>query len=184
MAVRSGVLVAMLTGAALTTVVVLGLQANANVPPALRSPGPPAAAEATEAVAAPERPGPRGLPARSGSGERVVYSLEQDRVWLVDARGGVRRVFRVVPGAVDPAPGRYTVTSRSRHGVGADGAPIEHVVRFAEVEGVVIGFSAPRAGTAVAGSPAPGTGGIREAGPDGLAVWDFAVLGARVVVVR
>ncbi|MGW0603038.1 hypothetical protein [Streptomyces sp. NPDC002644] len=181
MAVRSGVLVGVLTGAALTTVVVLGLQANANVPPALRAPGPPAAAGTAPA---PEPPGPRGLPARSGRGERVVYSLGQDRVWLVDARGGVRRVFRVVPGAVDPAPGTYTVTSRSLRGVGADGAPIEHVVRFADVRGVVVGFSAPRGGGAVAGTPAPGTGGIREARPDGLAMWDFAVLGGRVVVVR
>jgi hypothetical protein len=181
-AVRSGVLVAGLTGAALTTVVVLGLQAEANVPPALRSPG--AQAAASRAPAPPERPGPRGLPARSGSGERVVYSLGQDRVWLVDAREDVRRVFRVVPGAVDPRPGRYAVTSRSLRGTGADGAPIEHVVRFAEVKGVVVGFSAPRDGTAVAGRPAPGTGGIRQARPDGRAMWDFAVLGARVVVVR
>jgi hypothetical protein len=180
-AIRSGVLVGVLTGAALTTVVVLGLQAKANVPPALRSPGAPSAPKAVTAPA--ERPGPRGLPHRSGSGERVVYSLEQDRVWLVGPRDRVRRVFRVVPGAVDPAPGRYAVTSRSLRGVGADGAPIEHVVRFANVEGVVIGFSAPRGGTSVAGSPAPGTGGIREARPDGQALWDFAVLGARVIVV-
>ncbi|MEU3555983.1 hypothetical protein [Streptomyces fragilis] len=183
MAVRSGVLVAGLTGAALTTVVVLGLQAHAKVPPALRSPGAPAASRAA-AAPVPERPGPQGLPARSGAGARVVYSLGQDRVWLVDARGRVRRVFRVVPGAVDPAPGRYAVTSRSLRGTGADGAAIEHVVRFAKVRGVVVGFSAFRGGGPVAGSPAPGTGGIREARPDGAAMWDFATLGARVVVVR
>jgi hypothetical protein len=105
-------------------------------------------------------------------------------VWLVDGRGRVRRVFRVVPGAVDPAPGRYKVTSRSLRGTGADGAPIEHVVRFATVEGVVIGFGTPRDGGSVAGSPAPGTGGIRQARPDGRAMWGFAELGARVVVVR
>lgn len=181
MAVRSGVLVAGLTGAALTTVVVLGLQAHAKVPPTLRSPGAPAA---SRAPAPPERPRPQGLPARSGAGERVVYSLGQDRVWLVDARERVRRVFRVVPGAVDPAPGRYVVTSRSLRGTGADGAAIEHVVRFAKVRGVVVGFSASRDGGPVAGSPAPGTGGIREARPDGAAMWGFAELGARVVVVR
>ncbi|MDH6225505.1 hypothetical protein [Streptomyces sp. MJP52] len=182
MAVRSGVLVAMLTGAALTTVVTLGLRAHQEAPPAPRSPG-PASPAATGAAAAPERPGSRGLPARSGAGERVVYSLGRDRVWLVDARGGVRRAFRVVPGAVDPAPGRYAVTSRSLRGVGADGTPIEHVVRFADVRGVVVGFSAPRDGAPAAGGPAPGTGGIRASGPDGLAMWDFAVLGTRVVVV-
>ena len=88
---------------------------------------------------------------------------------------------------MDPAPGSYSVTSRSNAVTGSDGVPVEHVVRFATVDGVVVGFSAAVDGsTAPAPAPDPKvrTGGIREARADGDAMWTFATIGRTVVVVR
>lgn len=125
------------------------------------------------------------VPAGSGTGQRVVYALGQKRVWLVGADGKATRTFEVTPSTVSPAPGTYAVTSRRPQVVGSDGTPVEHVVLFHSVPGIVFGFSA-----AVDGSkPAPAasakkTGGIREARPDGDAMWAFAAKGTKVVVVQ
>jgi hypothetical protein len=113
-----------------------------------------------------------------------VYSVDDDRVWLVGPNGKVRRTFTVTPGSVDPPPGTYAVTSRSRTAIGTDGASIEHVVRFARVDGVVIGFSAAVDGSMRAPDPAVRTGGIRESRADGNAMWTFATIGERIVVIR
>ncbi|CAM5370129.1 Secreted protein OS=Streptomyces violarus OX=67380 GN=FHS41_002809 PE=4 SV=1 [Streptomyces violarus] len=82
-----------------------------------------------------------------------MYSLGGDRVWLVGEDETVTRTFGVHPSAVDPAPENYLVTSRSNAITGSDGVPIEHVVRFTSVDGVVIGFSA--AVTDPTAAPAP-----------------------------
>lgn len=182
--------VAGLTAAALAAVGFLGYRAAADAP---AGPG-GGTASADASVSAAGAPGPSGvrrapgtLPGDSGKGERVVYSLGEDRVWLVGARGRVRRTFTVTPGDVDPTPGVYFVTSRSHSVLGTDGTPVEHVVRFASEQGVTIGFSAA-VGKARPGSPADGeapkTGGIRESREDGAAMWGFATIGCRVVVVR
>lgn len=113
-----------------------------------------------------------------------MYSVAADRVWLVGADGKVTRTFAVTPGSVDPAPGTYPVTSRSNSVTGTDGTPIEHVVRFTSVDGVAIGFSAALDGSAPAADPAVRTGGIRESRPDGDAMWRFATIGEKVVVIR
>nr|WP_222108640.1 hypothetical protein [Streptomyces cupreus] len=166
------------------TVGFLAYQASANVPADLGRPH----TGSTPAVAASKAPRdkeqPAALPAGSGKGERVVYSVDDDRVWLVGADDKVRRTFEVDPGTVDPAPGVYTVTSRSNKVTGTDGVPVEHVVRFTSVGGVAIGFSAAVDNPA----PAPGntarTGGIRETRADGDAMWKFATIGHKVVVIR
>lgn len=93
------------------------------------------------------------LPTASGSGERVVYSVDDDRVWLVAANNRTERTFKVTPGTVDPGVGTYAVTSRSKAVTGSDGAQIEHVVRFTVVDGVAIGFSSAIDGST--GSPTP-----------------------------
>ncbi len=179
MAGTSSTIVAGLTAAALATVGYLGHRAAETVPPDLgrRTPGTPA--PAAKAPAAPTRP---RFP-RSGLGQRVVYSLGRDRVWLVNGNNTVRRTFGVSPSTVDPAPGSYRVTSRSGKVTGSDGVPVEHVVRFASVDGTVIGFSAAVDGSAPVLDPQERTGGIRETRADGTAMWRFATIGRTVVVV-
>ncbi|MFJ3665568.1 hypothetical protein ACIPSE_03835 [Streptomyces sp. NPDC090106] len=173
-----------LTAAALLTVGVLGYQASATVPAALtkehRSSLPAAAASKVPR----DKKHPSALPAGSGKGERVVYSVDDDRVWLVGENGRVTRTFKVDPGTVDPAPGSYWVTSRSNSVTGTDGTPIEHVVRFASVDTVTVGFSAAVDGAAPEPAPGAKTGGIRESRADGDAMWAFATIGRKVIVIR
>ncbi|MGC9495458.1 hypothetical protein [Streptomyces sp. WG7] len=176
-------LVTGLTAAALVTIGFLGHQASTSAPPdpgRVRASGTPAPG-ASKAPRDHRRP--EALPAGSGKGERVVYSVDDDRVWLVDPGDRVRRTFRVTPSGVDPAPGTYAVTSRSKRVTGSDGIPVEHVVRFTSVRGVVIGFSAAVDGSMAKPDPARRTGGIRETRADGDAMWRFATVGQRVVVV-
>ncbi|MFF1273781.1 hypothetical protein ACFVZC_10290 [Streptomyces marokkonensis] len=181
MAGTSSMIVAGLTAAALATVGFLGHRAAVTVPADLRHPaaGPAGAVRGTP----PHKDRGTALPARSGLGTRVVYSLDADRVWLVEESGEVRRTFGVSPSTVDPAPGTYRVTSRSGAVTGSDGVPVEHVVRFASVDGTAIGFSAAVDGSAPALDPRERTGGIRETRADGAAMWTFATIGRTVVVV-
>ncbi|MEU6816550.1 hypothetical protein [Streptomyces sp. NPDC046860] len=183
MAGTSSGIVAGLTAVAVTTAGFLAYQAHANVPASLRAPSASASPSVAATKAPRDRRHPTALPAHSGKGERVVYSVDDDRVWLVDDRGRVQRTFGVRPGGVDPAPGSYWVTSRSNAITGSDGVPVEHVVRFAAVDGVTIGFSAAvRDEPGASGSSR--TGGIREKRPDGDAMWRFATIGVPVVVIR
>lgn len=124
------------------------------------------------------------LPAFSGTGERVVYDLDRDRVWLMGADDEVERTFRVNPSSVDPKPGTYKVESRAPHVTGSDGVPVENVVRFATSQGTTIGFSAALDGSLPKAEPGRKTGGIRERREDGEAMWLFATIGTKVVVVR
>lgn len=153
MASSSSGIVAGLTVAALATVGFLAYQASASVPADLRKPHAARSPEVSTSKVARDRKDPGALPTGSGSGQRVVYSVDDDRVWLVDAGEKVKRTFRVTPGTVDPTPGAYTVTSRSNTVTGTDGLPVEHVVRFATVDDTTIGFSAPADGSA----PSPST---------------------------
>lgn len=179
----SSTFVAGLTSAALAVVGLLTFQASANAP---ADPAEPLRGSLPARTADGSPGGPAhhtGLPAGSGAGERVVYSLRADRVWLVGRHGRALRTFRVAPGSVDPPPGSYAVTSRSDAVTGTDGTPIEHVVRFTSVDDVPIGFSAALDGELPEPDPKVRTGGIRETVADGAALWDFAAIGCGVVVV-
>jgi hypothetical protein len=112
-----------------------------------------------------------------------VYSLDDDRVWLVGPDNKVQTTFAVTPGKVDPVPGTYAVTSRSKRVTGSDGVPVEHVVRFTSVEGVVVGFSAAVDDSPPQSDPGLRTGGVRESRADGDAMWRFATIGQQVVVI-
>ncbi|WP_189782230.1 hypothetical protein [Streptomyces capitiformicae] len=186
MASSSSGFVAGLTAAAIAAVGFLTYQASANVPDDLRKPSASEtpAAKQSKAPAEQEKDKAGALPESSGTGERVVYSLDEDRVWLVGASEKITRTFEVTPSTVDPTPATYTVTSRSAAVTGSDGTPIEHVVRFATVDGVVIGFSAAVDGSTPQPDPTTKTGGIRESRKDGKAMWDFAGIGTKVVVVK
>ncbi|MFF6949836.1 hypothetical protein ACFZAD_14420 [Streptomyces iakyrus] len=188
MSASSSGIVAGLTAAALATVGYLAHDAAEALPPGMGRPAQAGAAPAAGTTKAPRvRKDPTALPPGSGKGARVVYSLRGDRVWLVAGDEAISRTFEVEPSAVDPAPGTYSVTSRSNAVTGSDGVPVEHVVRFASVDGVIIGFSAAvneSAAPAPAPDPKVRTGGIRESRADGDAMWTFATIGRRVVVVR
>ncbi|MDH6623696.1 hypothetical protein M2271_001488 [Streptomyces sp. LBL] len=175
--------VAGLTAAALAGVGFLGYQTSADVPAGLGTPG--ASGSPPGAAAKPSRAerDRAALPAVSGAGERVVYALGGDRVWLVGRGNTVRRTFTVAPGSIDPAPGTYEVTSRLGSVTGTDGAPIEHVVLFTDVDGLPVGFSAAVDAAASPADPSVRTGGVRESRADGDAMWRFATVGAKVVVI-
>lgn len=176
----SGKFVAGLTAAALGVVAFLAYQANANAPDSL--------ARNRPGVASPEPSKAKEkkleLPARSGTGLRVVYALKAKRVWLVGEDNSVLRTYRVTPSTVDPPVGTYAVTSRSRQITGSDGVPVEHVVIFTESEGTVIGFSAAVDGSRPEPDPDAKTGGVRSSRADGKALWRFATVGVEVAVVK
>jgi hypothetical protein len=177
------VIVAGLTAAAVAAVGFLAFRASATVPAGFGA-EPRASSSPTASKAPRDEHHPTALPAGSGAGERVVYSVDDDRVWLVGTGDEVRRTFRVTPGTVDPAPGTYAVTSRSSAVTGTDGVPVEHVVRFTSVDGVSIGFSAAVGPATRTPGPSARTGGIRESRADGDAMWRFATIGRKVVVIR
>lgn len=129
------------------------------------------------------RPGRPPLPAGSGDGERVVYALDAQRVWLVGTGEQVTRTYRVWPSSVSPPPGEYRVSSRSARVTGSDGVPVENVVRFASVDGTTVGFSAALDGSRPDPEPGERTGGVRQRRADGEAMWLFADVGTTVVVV-
>ncbi|MFG3101742.1 hypothetical protein ACGFZL_14685 [Streptomyces sp. NPDC048182] len=170
-----------LTVGAVAAVTFLAVQAD-------QGPHPTVSATARTPSAHPSSPkpsAPAAVPSGSGTGRRVVYSLSQKRVWLVDASDAARRTFVVWPGTVSPDPGTYEVGTRAEDPIrGSDGVQIERVVYFTREDGVSVAFS-----NAVDGSspppPAPGakTGGIRLPKADGAAMWAFATAGTTVAVV-
>ncbi len=117
----------------------------------------------------------------------MVYSLGQQRVWLVDEDPGgsgeeVETTYQVYPSALSPPAGAYTVSSRNAQGTGSDGVPIEHTVIFHTADdGSVYGFSAALDGSTP--DPESPTGAIRQTREDGDAMWLFATAGIAVVVV-
>lgn len=186
MASSSSGIVAGLTAAAIAAVGFLGYQASASapaLPPKAAAQDPTPAPSQSAAKQDPKKPVP--VPEGSGTGVRVVYSVGQKRVWLVGdpATGQPPASFTVMPSTVHPKAGSYVVGSRSGAVTGSDGVPIEHVVRFASTEGVAIGFSARADGTTPEPDPNKKTGGIRMTKADGDAMWAFATINSKVVVV-
>lgn len=184
--VGSATVVTALTTAALAAIGVLAWQASAaqqrtGTPHTGTTASPGAHHGTSPAEAAARKAG--ALPAASGTGKRVVYSLARHRVWLVDTDGTVARTYVIAPGTVSPAPGTYAVTGRTPTITGTDGVPIEHVVLFTVSKGTVIGFSAAVNGALPTPDAAKHTGGIREHLADGDAMWTFAVKDTKVTVV-
>ncbi|MFE7041779.1 hypothetical protein ACFU9X_20765 [Streptomyces atratus] len=188
MARGSSGIVAGLTAAALAAVGFLAYQASANAPDSVAAPKPKVSSSAPAAGHDKPKPKPKkppaALPAASGSGKRVVYALEDRQVWLVDATGDVARTFEVMPSTLSPQPGTYQVGTRSGPASrGSDGVTIEHVVRFAMADGVAVGFSAAVDGSMESPDPSLKTGGVRMSRADGDAMWQFATVRTKVVVV-
>ncbi|MFF4756264.1 hypothetical protein ACWD5R_38290 [Streptomyces sp. NPDC002514] len=172
-----------LTVGATVAVTALAVQADKGAhPTAAARPGASASASAHPAPA-PTRTAPPALPAASGTGRRIVYSLGQKRIWLVDDKGKTTGTFAVWPGTVSPDLGTYAVSLRVDAREGSDGVAIEHVLYFANKAGLSIAFS-----NAVDGSsppPAAGkqTSGIRLHKADGAQLWAFGTEKTPVAVV-
>ncbi|MFI6585005.1 L,D-transpeptidase [Embleya sp. NPDC050493] len=146
---------------------------------------------------------PPPVPANSGTGKRVVYSLKDSHVWLVDEAERVLREYRVVNAPVKPQPGSYQVTLKKEEAQpGSDGLRITHSVRFGAVQGIPLGFAATDtpldkidtgnkstpspSGTArprTSAPPAKQSAGVRSNTEDGAALWAFAPVGTPVIVV-
>lgn len=131
------------------------------------------------------------VPAASGKGERVVFDLSAQRVWLVGADDSVRRTYLVSGSLTDNLdPGSYAVYSRSRHAVGVDDSgTMGYFVRFTHGAHAAIGFHDIPADHGVAlqtqaqlGTP-QSHGCIRQGHRDAIALWRFAPVGTRVDVV-
>ncbi|WP_244501185.1 hypothetical protein [Streptomyces sp. TP-A0874] len=180
-----GKIVAGLTALALAGVGFLAYQAAASAPehPGKSRPSTSATPDGDKPGGRHKKKPPPAVPAASGTGLRVVYSLSDQRVWLVGADEQPLRTFEVAPSTVSPPPGEYTVFSRTAATTGSDGVPIENVVLFTAVEGVVVGFSAAVDGSTPVADPNLRTGGIREGRADGSAMWKFATEDTKVVVV-
>ncbi|WP_405015486.1 hypothetical protein [Kitasatospora sp. NBC_01539] len=178
-----GVVVAGLTAAAVAVVTLLAVQADGAGSRAAAA-GASAAAATEAAPSSGPAPTAPALPASSGTGYRLVYSIAGHRVWLVDPRKTpeLQASFAVTPGSAEPSPGSYSVYSRTATGKGTDGRQIEHVVRFTQQSGTVFGFSAAVDGSTEPPEAGLRTGGIRSARADGQLLWDFAPTGTRVVV--
>jgi hypothetical protein len=135
---------------------------------------------------------PTTLPANSGTGRRIVFAMGSQRVWLVDdAQDDVRRTYLVSGSLTDNLqPGTYSVYSKSMDAIGVDDSGrMSYMVRFAHGPNAAIGFhDIPEiAGAKVQSRDELGTprshGCIRQWRPDARALWDFAPVGTKVVVV-
>ena len=183
--IGSSAVVIGLTACALAVVTTLALQAKSSATAATASgprPGVTSSAPASHGKGGTaDKPIP--VPADSGTGKRVVYSLSQKRVWLVDP-GAATTTFTVQPSTVGPLAGTDKVYDK-RQGpyIGSDGVNIENGVLFVLHGGVPIGFSAAVDGSTPVPDPNKHTGGIRETVADGKAMYDFTDIGTKVVVV-
>jgi len=135
---------------------------------------------------------PTALPAASGHGRRIVFSQSEQRVWLVGTSDKVQRTYLVSGSVTDNLhPGTYAVYSRSRWAVGVDDSgTMQYFVRFTHgPTGAAIGFHTlpvkdGKPLETVAGLGTPRSHGcIRQATPDAIALWNFAPIGTKVVVV-
>jgi hypothetical protein len=78
-----------------------------------------------------------------GEGQRIIYENADQRVWLIDADGFLVDTYLVSGREGVPAPGTYSVFSKSVFtSAGHGGITMEHMVRFAHGATLSIGFHA------------------------------------------
>jgi lipoprotein-anchoring transpeptidase ErfK/SrfK len=132
------------------------------------------------------------IPASSGHGKRIVFDQSDQRVWLADGHGELARTYLVSGSRHDNLqPGSYDVYSKSSHAVSFDGREtMRYMVRFTQGAHAAIGFhDIPRRpdGTLIETRDQLGTpqsaGCVRQWEPDAKALWRFASVGTKVVVV-
>ena len=131
------------------------------------------------------------LPA-SGEGRRIVFSEAAQRVWLVAADGTVERTYLVSGSKFDNLnPGTYAVQSKSRFATAFDySGSMEYFVRFTSGFTAPIGFHTvpvdnagqPEQTKEQLGTPRS-AGCVRQWRDDAIALWTFAPVGTKVVVI-
>lgn len=134
--------------------------------------------------------GSTSLPARSGQGRRVVFDMSDQRVWLVSATDHVQRTYLVSGSLTENlGAGSYEVYSTSMNATGIeDSGTMKYMVRFTQGANAAIGFhDIPiHHGHTVQTAEQLGTpqshGCIRQLRRDAKALWDFAPVGTKVVV--
>jgi len=183
--------VAAITAAALVGVGVLAVQANGSAPS--KAPATAAAKQqqpaSTNSAGQPVAPAPDpalALPASSGTGKRMVYSLSKARIWLVGADEKVQMTAQVVPSTVTPAVGTYAVSKRISNNQSADRVAVQYEVLWGpknDTTKFAMEAVASLAGDQMPPKPEAKTGGVRLTQNDALAVWQFAILQTQVVVV-
>ena len=132
------------------------------------------------------------VPTDSGSGRRVVYDNSEQRVWLVDDGDRLVSSYLVSGRKGVPAPGTYSVYSRSEWTTSYTGSVrMEHMVRFAigANQGWPIGFHAipvTYSGKPIQSESELGqfrsAGCVRLAPADASLMWDFAQVETPVIV--
>ena len=135
-------------------------------------------------------PPPPPLPADSGEGRRVVFSISGQRMWWVDESGSAIRTSLVSGREATPEVGTFQVYSRTEKATGLDGSKMDHFVRFTKgPNGWAIGFhgiptmnGVPVQTEEQLGQPLS-HGCIRQSAEDAAFTWEFLPVGATVVVV-
>lgn len=139
-------------------------------------------------TAAPEKP-PLPYP-DVGSGRRIVLSDSGQRVWLIDATGELHKTHQVSGRRGVPGVGRYNVYSMSRYAWAPyDDITMEFMVRFARGEWPY-GFHSipvwpdeePLQTPAQLGTHRSG-GCVRQLWDDAAAVFEWAEVGDRVIII-
>lgn len=176
-----GTTVAGITIAALLGVGALALQASNSAPDDRKSgiaasatPSPPPSGSAP---APPPSTAPPTAPPNSGTGRRVVYSVGQSMVWLVEVandKEAVLRAYKVVPGSVPTPVGSYRVQNKTLGPqTGGDGLTIANTVVIGTSKGYTLGFSGTEtpleeiAAANAAASPSPSPSGTATRRPTG-----------------
>src|SRR5690606_5888983 len=134
------------------------------------------------------------LPAKSGSGHRVVFDITAQQVWLVNSKNAVVRTYLVSGSRFDQLPtGTFEVFSKSRDAVSWHGTELlEYVVRLCRAENSYIGSHVSPVASATGeevqtlsqlGTPLS-DGCIRQDLEDAVALWEHTPVGTPIVVVR
>lgn len=131
------------------------------------------------------------LPANSGSGRRVVYERQSQRVWAVDGNERVVRSWLVAGSRfTNEVPGTHRVYSRSETSIAWDGTyRFNKMVRWYDSTRGALGFHSipydaagrPQMTEAELGERLS-AGCQRQADLDADFLWDFAPVGTTVVV--
>jgi hypothetical protein len=124
-----------------------------------------------------------------GSGRRILYSMDGQRVWLIDESGELYNTHQVSGRKGIPDLGRYNIYSMSRYAWAPhDGITMEYMVRFARGEWPY-GFHSipihpddtPLQTPAQLGTTRSG-GCVRQLWDDAKTLFEWATVGTRVIV--
>ena len=126
----------------------------------------------------------------AGGNRRIIYSVNQHRVWLVEENGEVSRTYLVSGKAGLPRVGEYKVYSRSARAYSGS-VSMRWMVRFARGSRLAIGFHeipVTRRGAPIQSLGELGQfrshGCVRQSPDDARHLWDWAPIGTRVTVLR